>query len=419
MDTSFDDISTNAPGSPQKDLRIYLIIEKGPGTGIAHRLTGDSLVVGRGKKCDLILGDPSVSRMHFRLERSQDSYRIVDLASGNGTIVDDGRVDVLQLKDDMLIKVGATILRFAVGKQKEIQSIDPDMPMAKTRSASQQEDSAVFTDDSVRALKIATGIFFLCLGLGLVFFLGGKLLGLEPRQFDDLPAHGHTKTPDAVASSDEGYKSGMVQNPGIIQGAIYSRSPAKDKIEKGLDTDPLCVIDNIKERPANALLRIDGRVKNALVFIESIRAGKTFAPENKVIAQLGCSFSPRIQWAAVGTTLTARNQDSMTHDILATFPDDTTQHEDLFVGTKKEISLNQNGLVRITSKLHPWMEAYVRVFDHPYVVRTDFKGEFELTSVPPGTYEVSVWHEILGEQTQRVTVYDNETTDPLIFHLNP
>jgi len=416
MDTSFDDNATNEAGSRQKGLRIYLIIEKGPGIGTAHRLTGDSLVVGRGKKCDLILGDPSVSRMHFRLERSENSYRIVDLASGNGTIVDDGRVDVLQLKDDMLIKVGATVLRFAIGKQRE--SVDPDMPMAKMRSASQQYDSAVFTDDSVRALKIATGIFFLCLGLGLVFFLGGKLLGLEPRQSDDVPAHNHTESANSSSSNEEGYKSGMVQNPGIIKGIIYSRSPANDKIEKGLDTDPLCVVDNIKERPANALLRMDGRVKNALVFIESIHQGKTFAPENKVIAQQGCTFTPRIQWAAVGTTLTAKNLDSMTHDIIATFPDGSTQDESLFVGTKKKISLNQTGLVRITSKLHPWMEAYVRVFDHPYVVRTNFKGEFELTSVPPGTYKVSVWHEILGEQTQQVTVYDNETTDPLIFHLN-
>jgi len=293
------------------------------------------------------------------------------------------------------------------------------MPMAKMRTASHQYDSAVFNDDSVRALKFATAIFFLCIGLGLVYFLGGKLLGLEPRQSDDLPTATPAQNTDSSGSEQKGYTSGMVQNPGIIKGTVLTKSDEKDKIETGLDKDPMCVVDNIKERPANALLKMDGRVKNALVFIESIHQGKPFAPENKVLAQQGCTFTPRIQWAIVNTQLTAKNLDPMTHDIIATFSDNTTEERDLFVGTQKNIPLNKTGLVHITSKLHPWMEAYVRVFDHPYVTRTNFKGEFELTSVPPGTYKVSVWHEILGEQTQQITVYANETTDPTIFHLNP
>ena len=42
---------------------------------------------------------------------------------------------------------------------------------------------------------------------------------------------------------------------------------------------------------------------------------------------------------------------------------------------------------------HSWMNAEIMVVSHPYYAVTDERGEFELTDVPPGQYEIVAWHE--------------------------
>jgi hypothetical protein len=53
---------------------------------------------------------------------------------------------------------------------------------------------------------------------------------------------------------------------------------------------------------------------------------------------------------------------------------------------------------------HPFMQARVSVFEHPYFSVTDPIGRFELTQVPPGTYTLRAWHEKLGTKEKKITV---------------
>lgn len=57
---------------------------------MSHPL-GESMIVGRGGHCDLVLDDETVSTDHAELTRRGSSYLVVDLASRNGTVVN-GRV---------------------------------------------------------------------------------------------------------------------------------------------------------------------------------------------------------------------------------------------------------------------------------------------------------------------------------------
>jgi hypothetical protein len=67
--------------------------------------------------------------------------------------------------------------------------------------------------------------------------------------------------------------------------------------------------------------------------------------------------------------------------------------------------------------VHPWMQAFVGVFAHPYFAVTKTDGKFALANLDPGTYEVEAWHERLG--TRKATVTVGADTKPVSFKFSP
>ena len=49
--------------------------------------------------------------------------------------------------------------------------------------------------------------------------------------------------------------------------------------------------------------------------------------------------------------------------------------------------------LRVQCSVHRWMYANIHVLDHPFFAITDPDGKFTLKGLPPGNYEVTVWHE--------------------------
>jgi hypothetical protein len=66
-------------------------------------------------------------------------------------------------------------------------------------------------------------------------------------------------------------------------------------------------------------------------------------------------------------------------------------------------------MVTVKCDVHPWMNAYIGVVNHPYFAVSANGGNFELKNVPPGTYTIEAWHEKLGSQTESVTLGEKET----------
>ena len=69
-----------------------------------------------------------------------------------------------------------------------------------------------------------------------------------------------------------------------------------------------------------------------------------------------------------------------------------------------DVAAEQPEVVKVSCDVHGWMGGWFIVEDNPYYAKTDANGAYKLTDVPPGDYEVKVWHEKLGEKTQKVTV---------------
>jgi Protein of unknown function (DUF3662)/Inner membrane component of T3SS, cytoplasmic domain len=96
-----------AEGAPADGGRALLV-----GEGRRSVLSGDMLLIGRSRECEVVLADPNVSRKHAELRREGGRWVIADLGSTNGIKVNGRRVDRAPLEPGDRITLGLTELTF-------------------------------------------------------------------------------------------------------------------------------------------------------------------------------------------------------------------------------------------------------------------------------------------------------------------
>jgi len=74
--------------------------------GIRYEITGDEFTLGRDPKSNIVLNDKTISRRHAIIQKKGKRYYLVDLASKNGTSVNNIKITnkVLEHKDVIQIK---------------------------------------------------------------------------------------------------------------------------------------------------------------------------------------------------------------------------------------------------------------------------------------------------------------------------
>ncbi|MCY2961997.1 MAG: FHA domain-containing protein [Planctomycetota bacterium] len=89
--------------------RIYVL--SGPDLGRNFDVRAGA-TFGRTAECQVTLRDPSVSRVHARLEEAATGWRVVDTGSRNGLFVRDERVPAAEIEDGDEFRLGEVLLRF-------------------------------------------------------------------------------------------------------------------------------------------------------------------------------------------------------------------------------------------------------------------------------------------------------------------
>ncbi len=104
------------PAAPARlvSRKVRVEIVAGPDEGRQAELPGPEVRVGSALGCDLILRDPTVSRVHFSVRIEGERIRIVDAGSTNGTTVDGLSVQDGFARPDSRIQAGKTCLRLAM-----------------------------------------------------------------------------------------------------------------------------------------------------------------------------------------------------------------------------------------------------------------------------------------------------------------
>jgi len=97
----------DADRAPQDAGRALLVWE-----GRRSVLSGDVVLLGRSRECEVMLEDPNVSRKHAEVRRDGGRWVVADLGSTNGIKVNGRRVDRAQLEPGDRITLGLTELTF-------------------------------------------------------------------------------------------------------------------------------------------------------------------------------------------------------------------------------------------------------------------------------------------------------------------
>ena len=81
-----------------------------------------------------------------------------------------------------------------------------------------------------------------------------------------------------------------------------------------------------------------------------------------------------------------------------------------FQGQTKDYRTANAQVQKIQCDVHPWMEGYMYVTEHGYADVTGEKGYARLNDLPPGEYELTIWHEEYGRTSRSVQLGDSSDT---------
>ena len=208
---------------------------------------------------------------------------------------------------------------------------------------------------------------------------------------------------------------GVAVAASTITGTITFDGKAPALRPLSMDADPACAKKHTAPVPGEALVLGSGNTMgNIMVWVsKGLPAGKTW-PASKtpaVLDQNGCQYKPHVMALMVGQPYKILNSDGIVHNVHA-LPKINKPFNRPMPATVKEATVTfdkAEANFPIKCDVHPWMNAFVGVFSHPFFSVTGADGKYTISGLDPGTYEITVWQERLGTQTASVTVGASDT----------
>ena len=129
------------------------------------------------------------------------------------------------------------------------------------------------------------------------------------------------------------------------------------------------------------------------------------AAAEAVIAQENKEYDPYVTVVMVGTEASFPNRDNVQHHLYSVSKPKRFEKPLYGSGTSETVLFDQPGVVTLGCNIHDWMVAYVLVVSTPWFATTGPDGLAVLTGMPPGRYELEVWHPRIRKPiTQEVTL---------------
>lgn len=139
---------------------------------------------------------------------------------------------------------------------------------------------------------------------------------------------------------------------------------------------------------------------DAVVMLEPVGARLPVKPmQGAQIVQHDLQFDPPVTVVTTGSAVMFPNQDTVKHHVYSYSAAKTFQIK-LYAGVPHApIVFDKPGVAVLGCNIHDGMIAWVVVSDTPLWARSAAGGRAKVADVPPGNYQLHVWHASLAETT--------------------
>lgn len=177
----------------------------------------------------------------------------------------------------------------------------------------------------------------------------------------------------AVESGDSGRAHSTVSGQVAIVGSWTLQKPQLARAVAWLEAHPALVADGEDQRPA-------------------------------VMGQREKSFVPDLLVVPKGASVEFPNWDPYSHNVFSRSRAASFDLDRYPQGQSKRYQFNEVGVVQLFCNIHPKMRAVILVTPNSYFARADATGRFQIMDVPPGQYNLVVWHERCAPERSTIEV---------------
>jgi hypothetical protein len=200
---------------------------------------------------------------------------------------------------------------------------------------------------------------------------------------------------------------------GIVEGIVKFDAPRP----------PVQMIGGCKEcvpvPDESTVVNIDGTLKNVVIYVKDGPNVAADAPP-LTMDQKGCRYLPHVLAAHTDQPIDVTSHDATMHNIDVQASINPPQNfSESFVDATYRLSFAKPEMIHVKCDVHPWMSAYLCIFDHPFFAVTGDDGKFRIPRLPAGSYTLIAWHERYGSLEQSFTVTDDKPADVIFDFKGP
>ena len=210
---------------------------------------------------------------------------------------------------------------------------------------------------------------------------------------------------------------------GDITGVISLKgTPPAAKEITPIKDDPNCAAMYPGALPKTTFYVVgaNGELADVIVSLKGVPsqpAAASAAP--LVLDQKGCLYYPQILAVQTGQKIIVKNSDACVHNI-HTKPTANPESNQVQMPGGADLTYTfdkPEPFLKFQCDVHPWMFAWVSVFDHPYFAVSGKAGKFTIKNVPPGKYTLEAVHRKLGTQTADIEVKADGAAQNFMFEV--